>query len=74
MILFRFGFRRLEKDEEGDKEVDDRNSESQQFEEENLTVKETAKNRYKEKRKMISRGFRKEWFLVSCYNLLANKF
>ena len=70
MSLFRFGFRRLEKDEE---EVDDRNPESQQVEEENLTVKETAKNRYKEKRKMKSRGFRKEWFLVTCIKLIANK-
>ena len=50
MRLFRFGFRRLEKNEEKDKEVDDRNPGSQEVEEENPTVKETAKNRYEGKR------------------------
>ena len=53
MSLFRFGFRLVEEDEEGHKEVDDRNPGSQQVEEENPTVKEMAKNRYEGKRKMI---------------------
>ena len=48
MSLFRFGFRRLEEDGEGDKEVDDRNPGSQEVKEQNPTVKETAKNRYEE--------------------------
>ena len=58
MSYFRFGFRRLEEDEEGDKEVNDRNPGSQELEEENLTAKETAKNRYEGNRRMIDQTFR----------------
>ena len=62
MSLFRFGFRRLEEDGEGDKEVDDRNPGSQEVKEQNPTVKETAKNRYEENESWSVEDFEKKGF------------
>ena len=56
----RFGFRRLEKDEDGRKDVEERNLGSQSVKEKNQTAKETAKKKYEEKRKTVCLGFRKE--------------
>ena len=74
MSLFRFGFRRLEEDEEGNKEVDDRNPGSQEVEEENPRVKKKQpKTEHEGKRKMIGRGFRKEWVSYKYVTILARK-
>lgn len=61
MILLRFGLRRLEKDKDGRKDVEERNLGSQEVKEKNQTAKETAKKKYEEKRKTVCLGFRKEW-------------
>ena len=62
--LLRFGFRNLEKDEDGRKDVEEWNLGSWEVEEKNQTAsKETAKKKYEKKKKtaMVGRGFRKEW-------------
>ena len=47
MSLLRFGFRRLEKDEDGRKDVKERNLGSQEVEEKNQTAnKERTKKKY----------------------------
>ena len=56
----RFGFRRLEKDEAGRKDVEERNLGSQEVKEKNQTAKETAKKKYEEKQKTVCLGFSKE--------------
>ena len=52
MSLLRFGFRRLEKHEDGRKEVEERHLGSQEVEEKNQTAsKETAKKKHEKKMK-----------------------
>ena len=68
----RFGFRHLEKDEGGRKDVEERHLGIQEVKEQNQTAsKETAKNKQekKKKRKMVGSGFRKEW--LSCNHLIT---
>ena len=68
----RFGFRHLEKDEGGRKDVEERHLGSQEVKEQNQTAsKETAKNKHekKKKQKMVGGGFRKEW--LSCNHLIT---
>ena len=70
MSLLRFGYRHLEKDEGGRKDVEERHVGSQEVEEKNQTAsKETAKKKHEKKRKMVGGGFRKEW--LSCNHLIT---
>ena len=60
MSLFTFGFTRKdgknnESGEQGNQEKDDNQTNS------DVSMPETAKERYEGKRKMLGRGFRKEW-------------
>lgn len=60
MSLFQFGFSRRsgdvgEKEVEGEKEVDKRQTDR------STSDIAKSKERYEEKRKMLGRGFRKEW-------------
>ena len=62
MSLFRFGFRRLEKDEGGSEDVEETNPGSKEVKKTKPVNLETAKKKSEERRKMVGRGFKKEWF------------
>lgn len=53
----RFGLKCLEKDEDGSKDVEARNLESQQV----MEKYKMAKKKYKANQKILGPGFRKEW-------------